>query len=559
MGEALQKVESAPDDASPADGRRLTVIGVVISVALHVVVMVTLRLVLPEAERERAISVIDIQTAPRAPEAEALPPEQEAPPESAAAAGADEQGEVEMPDEAPPEEGVGMVDAGVPVDAPEPVDAPPKKRRVDAGVDGGGLDDAQLARGAVDGGVVVDDGGLAMLEVPADGGVVAAVAADGRAPADDGGAMVASAAGDGGVPGGVPGGVGTSDGGVGPFGPPGGADPTGSVAAKPSSGTAANLLNYFPRGHVVTVMARLDRLRGTEWAERVETLLKPLPDYRGLVGDADVGLADNFDLLVVSSARPDDAVATTVLVRTRMAPAELRDFIDQPDAPVAWSAVKGGALGKRGRSPRVFHGDQRVFLSWAPGWMVLTQPRDLGPLTTPRTGDLDRAARPIDLPPWLARAATISDESGEPTGPALMVTAANMFGDEIPMVGVAGASIPAPEQATITLEIVVDGFLLRGNLRYPDDSAAATAQDAIERLRLDLMNDRASRFVLERVGAVNPLRNLTLKRTGRRVAFSTSASIAEARAILAVVAQFVTAHFEERRAVPVRRPAPATP
>lgn len=531
-------MESAPEDASPAGGRELTVIGVIVSVALHVVVMVTLRWISPEAERRRAISVIDIQTAPVAPEAEALPPEQEAPPEGGAAVGEEEQGDVEMPDEAPAEEGVGMVDAGVPVDAAVPVDAgeaaDARRRRVDAGVDGG---EELLAGGALDGGVAADDGGLAMLEVP-----------------DDGGVVVATAAGDGGVAGGLPGGIGTGDGGVGPIGPPGGADPTGSVAAKPSSGTAANLLSYFPRGHVVTVMARLDRLRGTEWAERVDAMLKPLPDYRGLVGDADLQLADSFDLLVVSSARPDDAVATTLLARTRMSPAELRDFIDQPDAPVAWSPVKGGALGKRGRSPRVFHGDQRVFLSWAPGWMVLTQPRDLGPLTTPRTGDLDRAARAIDLPPWLARAATISDESGEPTGPALMVTAANMFGDEIPMVGVAGASIPAPEQATITLEIVDQGFLLRGNLRYPDDSAAATAQDAIERLRLDLMNDRASRFVLERVGAVNPLRNLTLKRTGRRVAFSSSASVAEARAILGVVATFVTAHFEERRAVPVRRP-----
>src|SRR5690606_20503024 len=121
---------------------------------------------------------------------------------------------------------------------------------------------------------------------------------------------------------------GDGDGGVGPVGPVGAADPVGNIAARPSSGTAANLLNYFPRGHVVTVMARLDRLRGTEWAQPIDAMLKPLPDYHSLAGDLDVRMADNFDLLVISSPRPDDALATTVMVRTRMAPAEFRDFLD---------------------------------------------------------------------------------------------------------------------------------------------------------------------------------------------------------------------------------------
>jgi hypothetical protein len=131
-----------------------------------------------------------------------------------------------------------------------------------------------------------------------------------------------------------------------------------------------------------------------------------------------------------------------------------------------------------------------------------------------------------------------------------------VFGTDIPMVGPGGATIPAPEQATLTLEIVVDGFQLKGNLRYADDSAAATAQHAIGRFRDDILDDMASRFLLERIGAVNPLENLSMRRTGRRVAFSTSASIAEARAMLAVVTTFMTAHFEERRARQPRRPAP---
>jgi len=321
-----------------------------------------------------------------------------------------------------------------------------------------------------------------------------------------------------------------------------------------SSGTAANLLTYFPRGHVVTLLVRLDRLRGTEWAERIDAILAPLPDYRSLMGSETVRLADSFDLMVVSSPQPEDPRATTLMMRARMTPAEYRDFIDQPDAPVTWAPVKGGTVGRRGASPRVMPGDDRVFLAWAPSWMILTHPRDLGTLLTPRPGtDLDRSARPLSLPPWLSRAATIADEAGEPTGPALMVTAAGMFPAQIPLLGDGGASLPGPEQATITLEIRPDGMWLRGNLRYADDNAAATAVDAIERLRVGLLGDRMVRFTLERVGAVHPLENLTVLQTGRRVAFATSASIAESRAMLAIVATFVSAHFEERRPAPVRR------
>lgn len=62
-------MEPAPDEPSPADGRRLTVIGVIISVALHVAAMVTLKLVAPD-EAARTVSVIDIETAPLPPPAE---------------------------------------------------------------------------------------------------------------------------------------------------------------------------------------------------------------------------------------------------------------------------------------------------------------------------------------------------------------------------------------------------------------------------------------------------------------------------------------------------------
>ena len=49
-----------------------------------------------------------------------------------------------------------------------------------------------------------------------------------------------------------------------------------------TAGTAANLLAYFPPGHVVTALVRFDRLRGTEWAATGKVRLC-LPDPAALV------------------------------------------------------------------------------------------------------------------------------------------------------------------------------------------------------------------------------------------------------------------------------------
>jgi hypothetical protein len=553
---AVAKVEALADDEAPAVSRRATVLAVLLSVVLHVGVLVFLRVFVTH-ERQRTVTLIDIDVAPAAPKAEALPPEQEAAREAEQAAAADEPASEDDVPEAPPEgEGLGAVDAGVEMDAaPEPVDAGEaidarRKPRVDAGVDAG-VDAAATAEeklatttAAGDGDAGVGDGG------DSDGAMTAAAAGgDGDGGLDDGGAVVMGEGGDGGA----------NDGGV------VGADPAGVVGAKPSAGTNANLLAYFPHGHVVTAMVRLDRLRDTEWADRVDAILSPLPDYKALVGDTHIRMTDLFDVLVVSSPEPDDAVATTVVVKTRLSGPELRDYIDQPDARVKWSAVKGGALGRRGSSPRVLSSDQRVFLSWTPKWMVLTQPRDLGPLTAARTGDLDTPARPIDLPPWLARAGTIADEAGEPTGPAIMMTASGMFGTSLEMLGPGGAAIPAPEQLTVTLEVDPKGLLVRGNLRFADESAAATAHDAIMRMRQELLDQYGSVPLLGGMPLLTVLRGLDIQRTGRRLAFASSASIADSRGILELAGSLIKSHFEEqerlmeerrRRRAPAPAPAP---
>lgn len=538
----------------PALDRRVGLSGLVVSVILHLAGLGALALgSSPAATPPPSFEVIDLDTAPVAPAAEALPPE-----EAVAAATRPPTPAPPLPVEPEPD-GVGWPDAGVADAGPDAavdagLDAALDARRrpdagphdggagggdaLDAGVDApvdGGQDGAAplVATGDADGGVAGDAG------VPDDGGPRVAVAEDGGG-AGDGGVALAT----------EDGGAGAGDGGtaVATTGTP---DRGGDHTARPSAGTAANLLAYAPAGHVVTLLVRLDRLRGTEWADRVEGMLAPLPDHDALIGEEDVKITEAFETLVVSSHEPSRADATTLVARSALAPAALRDLIDRPDAPVRWTPTRGGALGRRQPSPAVLPGDTRVFLTWAPGWTTLAQPTDLGAMLAPATIGLDHAfAAPDVIPPWLARVATIEDESGTDAGPALMVTAGGMFPAtvDLPMIDV---DVPGPDRATLTLTVDDKGFVVRGNLRYPDETTAATAADALTRAQRTLLDSPLAALALRTARGWNAVKGLSVTRSGARVSFATSISIGDGRVLLARVTALVEAHFTRAQ----RRPA----
>jgi hypothetical protein len=123
-----------------------------------------------------------------------------------------------------------------------------------------------------------------------------------------------------------------------------------------------------------------------------------------------------------------------------------------------------------------------------------------------------------------------------------MATAAGFFPPVVPL-PIGDATLPGPDRATITLEIDPQGFLVRGNVRFADDSAAATAADTIARVRLELLSDRWAKIGLGRAGMLNALEGLSIVRTGRRLAFATSISTADARVLLSLVANLVTNYF----------------
>src|SRR5262249_50064554 len=162
---------------------------------------------------------------------------------------------------------------------------------------------------------------------------------------------------------------------------------------------------------------------------------------------------------VISTPRPRDAAATTLVARTQLARGALRDALGA-GSPIAWSVARGGLLGRR--TGKRFPADQRVFLSPFQGWFLLAQPGDLGGLLAPARGKRDAAVAAGSLPPWLAGIRAIESESGDKRGPALVVTIAPggarydlpAFG-----LGLGIRSIPTPDRASLAAELVPQGWL----------------------------------------------------------------------------------------------------
>lgn len=508
---------------------RAVAVSAVLHLALAVAWWLTTRPSKPQVE------LVDIELAPPPPEVEALPEEHAKPPEQVAAAQAASASEPSEDDE-----GTVPGDAGVdaPIDAPIDAPAKKKKRRVDAGVDA----EVPLVADDDDAGAGAGDAGATEVAIDlADGGVVD--------PTGDAGAQVATVTPGASAGSGVPGAtIESGDAGV-----PGMDDQPAVEGAPTTAGTAANLLAYFPPGHVVTVLVRFDRLRKTEWAEPATRLFQPMPDYRALFGGRAVALADQLDMLVISSPRPRDATATTLVGHTQLSRPQMRDFLANPDAPIEWKAAKGGMFGRRSAS--LIPNDKRVLLSPWRGWFVLAQPQDLPGLTAAAKGNLDRIEARAKLPPWLATIRTIEQETTQPPppgatapvddrGPALVVTLAGPGKRyRFPDVGLGVTSAPSPQRLSLAMELVKQGWLVRGNIVFTSETDATEFVQIVQDARQRITDSHIFSALLKKQHALNAITGLSVARTGARVSYATSISIADARALLAVAAQTLDAYF----------------
>jgi hypothetical protein len=476
---------------------------------------------------------LDIELAPAVPAVEALPEEQ-----IRASAPRERDTDEQVPAATTPSGEGWIVDAGIdaaPVDAARPDAAPP-----DA------APDAAPLIATLDGGTGDGDGGAEAVATGGDAGTALepgtgsgsgdVVADSSEAPAEAGRGRESSsnASGEG------------SGSGIGSGSAEGAGtgltnDPAVDGAAT-SPGTAANLLSYFPDGHVVTVLVRFDRLRGTEWTTQIERVLRPLPDYGAMFGDKDARLADKLETIVISSPEPNDPRLTTVIGRTKLGRSALRELLGRA-APVKWTTTTGGLFGQR---PPPFPNDTRVFLSPFRGWFVLAPQRDLKGMFRRAPGDPDTIEAVPPVPPWLARIRAIEGETGvDSTGPAMVITM-DLGGGRRELGPVnfgLGTSVPLPERLSLAVELDKQGVIVRGNIRFESEAAAIEFQQVAENAQRQV----GGSWMFQRLvgpAAARVIQRLQLARGGQRLSYSTSISIADMRTLITLASSHLELRFK---------------
>ena len=164
------------------------------------------------------------------------------------------------------------------------------------------------------------------------------------------------------------------------------------------------------------------------------------------------------------------------------------------------------------------------------------------------------------MPAWLAGIRTIAKESGDDgvakgndqKGPALVMTVgeppsttapAKSGRYKLPEVGLGVSSLPVPTRISLAMELVKQGWLVRGNIVFTTEADAAELVKTLTDLQTRITDSHILSAVLRKQHVLNIVTGLSLARTGARVSYATSISIADARAILAAAAQELAGYF----------------
>jgi hypothetical protein len=101
---------------------------------------------------------------------------------------------------------------------------------------------------------------------------------------------------------------------------------------------------------------------------------------------------------------------------------------------------------------------------------------------------------------------------------------------------------------TLSLEIDPQGFQVKGHLKFASEDDAVTFVERTEAAREAALESAAHALVLKRAKVWNAVKGLSLVRTDRRVSYSTSLSVADARVMTAAGILLVAEYFAAAQA-----------
>jgi hypothetical protein len=258
---------------------------------------------------------------------------------------------------------------------------------------------------------------------------------------------------------------------------------------------ATDLRQLGPEGARFTLLLRVDRLKGTPFAEPVDALLMRMPDRRDLLEGTGLSLYEDFEALLVSTPNPMDYRVTFLAARHRASDATMRSAIDRgaraTGRTVAWRKEGGRPWGDRRASASATSPadplaarDERIIVLPAPGLVVVTPPtyRALllapqrkpavpdGGVATADAGAVDAGATPAS---WTTLLRRIDAEDGL-LGPnaVAMASAVDLFkargGAPIAFLGVA---LDIPRFITIVLGLDPQPYVeLTGEYESEDEA-----------------------------------------------------------------------------------------
>ncbi len=144
------------------------------------------------------------------------------------------------------------------------------------------------------------------------------------------------------------------------------------------------------------------------------------------------------------------------------------------------------------------------------------------------------------MPPWLRALPELAKASGTADAPLAIVHLSALPGA---LVLPRGPTLSAPKSASLYLEAVPAGFVLRGKASFASAPQAAAFVEGMRAYRLESMDSIVSKTLLRQFQVYNLLVGLSLKQRGPVVTFSTSLSVADARSIFEVAAGWSAGFF----------------
>jgi hypothetical protein len=321
-----------------------------------------------------------------------------------------------------------------------------------------------------------------------------------------------------------------------------------------------DLSAYGPKGSRLTVLLRLDRLRGTDYVAPVDTLLQRLPDRRDLLEGTGLDLFEAFDALLIATPHPLDPSVTFLAARHRLDDAALRAALNRgakaTDRVIAWRTQGGRPVGerhlRRGLLPGALSRDDRIIVLAAPGLAIVTPPTYRALLMAPHAPPPrpdggappdagDGGARDGGAPgaaDWTAMLERIDAEEGLiPLDGVAMISAVDIFKTSAHAGGVPpvlyGMEVPGAVSAVIGLDD--DGVFLDLDGQFTTEGEVRHWEEEWPTLQRRLATNA---FVV--LSGFSPLvSHATLTRDGLSMRLHVSATHDEAQRLLALALRFL--------------------